>query len=207
MVDKTLLNQALCGRHGKVFAEKMARAHVAVAGLGGLGSNVAVMLVRMGIGHLHLIDYDRVDISNLNRQQYTVADIGRYKTEVLQKYLLQINPYVDIKADCLKLSAGNIVEVLARDEIVCEALDAPDAKAMLVNEVLTVFTDKKVVAASGMAGLGSANDVVTRKISDRLYICGDGRSDCSKMPLTAARVALCAAHQANIISRIILGLE
>lgn len=154
MIGKEQLNQALCGRHGQEFAEQMRQAHVAVAGLGGLGSNAAVMLVRMGIGHLHLIDYDRVEISNLHRQQYVLADIGRYKTEALQEYLVRINPYVQIKTDCLKMTAENIAAVIKDDEIVCEALDVPETKAMLVNCVLTRFTDKKVVAASGMAGLG-----------------------------------------------------
>lgn len=207
MTDISEFRTSLAGRHGAEFAVKMRQARVAVAGLGGLGSNIAIMLVRMGVERLHLIDYDRVELSNLNRQQYAFGDIGRYKAEVLQEQLLGINPYAAIKTDCLRLNAGNMAEVFAEDDIICEALDAAECKALLVDTLMTKYTDKKVVAASGMAGLGSANEIVTRKLNGRLYICGDGRSDCADMPLTAARAAVCAGHQAQTVCRLILGLE
>ncbi len=207
MTDISGFRTSLADRHGAEFAVRMRQARVAVAGLGGLGSNIAIMLVRMGVERLHLIDYDRVELSNLNRQQYAFGDIGRYKAEVLQEQLLGINPYAAIKTDCLRLNADNMAEVFAEDDIICEALDAAECKALLVDTLMTKYTDKKVVAASGMAGLGSANEIVTRKLNGRLYICGDGRSDCADMPLTAARAAVCAGHQAQTVCRLILGLE
>lgn len=202
-----MFSKMLEDRHGAEFVARMRKARVAVAGLGGLGSNVAVLLVRMGIYRLHLIDFDKVELSNLHRQQYRQRDIGCYKTQALSKYLLQINPFLRLKTDCLRLTEDNAASVLAEDEIICEALDAAEAKAMLISTILRKLPEKKIVAASGMAGIGSGNAIRTRKITGRLYLCGDEISDCENQSLTAARVALCAAHQAHIISRIILGLE
>ena len=74
--------------------ERFSSATVAICGLGGLGSNIAIALARAGIGRLILIDFDRVDITNLHRQQYKASQIGKYKTEALTENLLEIAPYI-----------------------------------------------------------------------------------------------------------------
>ena len=94
-----------------------------IAGLGGLGSNVAYSLARIGVGHLHLIDFDVVDITNLNRQQYFMEHIGMYKTDALKSLLLKINPYLDIRTDCVKVTEENLKELFADAQIVCEAFE------------------------------------------------------------------------------------
>lgn len=197
--------EALCRRHTEAVQRALNQAGVAVCGLGGLGSHIAVALARLGVGRLHLIDFDRVDLSNLNRQHYFIHHIGMHKTEALCGQLREINPYLNITADTVKITELNIREILNHDRIVCEAFDVPEAKAMLING-LAGCKDKIVVSASGMAGFGSSNGIVTRKITDRLYLCGDGHSaaspDCGLM---ASRVAVCAAHQANMVLRLILG--
>ena len=91
-LTKEEIRQALIERHTLPVQERLERARVAIAGLGGLGSNVAFFLARIGVGHLHLIDFDRVDITNLNRQQYFMRHIGMYKTDALREELEQINP-------------------------------------------------------------------------------------------------------------------
>lgn len=198
--------RALEERHGAELQKKFAAASVAVCGLGGLGSNIAIHLARAGVGSLHLIDFDRVDISNLNRQQYFPEQLGQFKTAALTDTLHRIAPYCDITADCVKLSEDNIPLFLTGEEIICEAFDRADQKAMLVNCVLEHFPQKYIVSGSGMAGLGSANDIKTRRITSHFYLCGDGTSDVSDgLGLISARVAVCAAHQANMILRIIAG--
>ena len=208
MVTRQELNDALAERHGGKLQEIFPRAGAAIAGLGGLGSNVAFNLARTGIGHLHLIDFDRVDITNLNRQQYFIHQIGMYKTEALKENLLKINPYLDIHTDCVKVEEGNVRELLAEDRYICEAFDKAENKAMLVNTVLEYFPEKYLVAASGMAGFGESNRIRTRKVTEHFYLCGDGTSDAEEgICLTAARAALCAAHQANLIVSLILENE
>lgn len=208
MVTREELKKALAERHGPETQEILARSGAAVAGLGGLGSNIAFSLARTGVGYLHLIDFDRVDITNLNRQQYFIHQIGMKKTEALKENLLQINPYLEIRTDFVKVEEGNIRELLEEDRYICEAFDKAENKAMLVNAVLEHFPEKYLAAASGMAGFGDSNRIRTRKITDHFYLCGDGTSDAEEgICLTAARAALCAAHQANIIISLMLENE
>lgn len=199
------IQAALIERHGEAIQKKLNQARVAIAGLGGLGSNTAFYLARIGVGHLHLLDFDKVDITNLNRQQYLMAHIGMEKTRALKEHLLQINPYLDIRTDCVRITEENLTELFAEDEIICEAFDVPECKAMLVNGILEHFPEKKLVAASGMAGYGKSNDIRTRKIMKNFYLCGDGVSSVEDgLGLMAPRVAVCAAHEANLIVELIL---
>ncbi len=181
---------------------------IGIAGLGGLGSHIAVFLARSGVRHLHLVDFDRVDAGNLKRQHYFLRDVGRLKTKALAEQLWQINPQLQITADCLRLNEANAAAVFAGDDIICEAVDAPQAKAMLVNSLLAAYADKIIIAASGLAGVGKSNAIKTRRIAENFYICGDGASgieSCGR--LAAPRAALCAAHQANLALALVLGME
>lgn len=207
LISKEELERELVNRCGSTAVEKLRATRVAVVGLGGLGSNIAILLARMGVGHLHLIDFDKVDVSNLHRQQYFLEQVGLYKPEALANTLRKINPYIDLELSCVKLDECNLFDLLKDETIICEALDNAETKALLVNGVLSNFTDKIIVAGSGMAGLDDGNLIQARRISKNLYLCGDGVSDCESESLYAARVALCAAHQAHLVQRIILGLE
>lgn len=198
--------KALEERHGKELQKKFASATVAVCGLGGLGSHIAFALARAGVGRLILIDFDRVEITNLNRQQYKADQIGFDKTEALKENLKEIAPYVQIKTYCEKLTEKNIPELLKEADIICEAFDDPECKAMLTDTVLSLMKEKYLVAASGMAGLGSGNIICTRKITDHFYLCGDGISEAADgLGLISSRVMLCAAHQAHMVLRILAG--
>ena len=199
-------NAALELRHGKNLQQKFANATVAVCGLGGLGSNISISLARAGIGRLILIDFDREDITNLHRQQYKAAQIGRLKTEALAENLREIAPYIKIDPITAKITDENLVGLLHDADIICEAFDNPVAKAMLCNGVLENLPDKFLIAASGMAGMGTPNSIKTRKITEHFYLCGDGTSDVAdNIGLAAPRVMLCAAHQAQTVLRIIAG--
>lgn len=197
---------ALERRHGKDLQRRFSSATVAVCGLGGLGSNIAIALARSGVGKLILIDDDRVDVTNLHRQQYKAAQIGRYKSDALAENLLEIAPYIQIEAVTARLSEENYAPLLRDADIICEAFDDPEAKAWLTNAVLETMPEKYLVAASGMAGMGPPNTIRTRRIAKRFYLCGDGLSDVSSAgSLVAPRVMLCAAHQAHTVLRILAG--
>jgi len=200
--------QALVQKQGEHITEKLAQATVAICGLGGLGSNVAINLARAGIKKLVLVDFDTVDVTNLQRQQYKASQVGMPKAVALVENLKEIAPYVELEAYNEKITDANIDKFVANADVVCEAFDNPEAKSMLVNEVLEKYPQKYLVAASGMAGSDSANSITTRKISKRFYLCGDGKSDVSEgLVLLAPRVQICAAHQALTIIRILSGLE
>ena len=197
-------NNALEERHGKELQQAFSSATVAVCGLGGLGSNIAIALARAGIGKLILIDFDRVDISNLHRQQYKASQIGMYKTDALADNLREIAPYIELEAHTERITEENAVTLLKDADIICEAFDDAECKAMLTNTVLSELPDKYLVAASGMAGMGVTNSIKTRRITSRFYLCGDETSEVSDdIGLVAPRVALCAAHQAHTVLRIL----
>ena len=198
------VKKALETRHGVEVQRKFANASVAVCGLGGLGSNIAISLARAGVGKLHLIDFDRVDLANLNRQQYLVSQIGMYKTEALQAQLLQIAPYCEVAVDTVRITENNARELLEDEDIICEAFDGAEEKAMLTNYVLEHFPEKYLVSGSGMAGFDSANSIKTRKVTSHFYLCGDEKSDVADgIGLVSSRVMVCAAHQAHMVLRIL----
>jgi sulfur carrier protein ThiS adenylyltransferase len=199
---------ALEMRQGAEAVRKLQAATVAVCGLGGLGSNIAISLARAGVGKLILVDFDCVDVTNLHRQQYKACQVGLPKSEALLENLKEIAPYTEYETHFEKVTAENVARLLANADVVCEAFDNAEAKAMLVNAVLETMPQKFLVAASGMAGFEGGNTIRTRRITDKFYLCGDGVSDVDGgIGLVAPRVMLCAAHQALTVVRLILGLE
>ena len=197
-------NNALEERHGKELQQAFSSATVAICGLGGLGSNIAISLARAGIGKLILIDFDCVDITNLHRQQYKASHIGMYKTDALADTLREIAPYIELETHIERITEDNAITLLKGADIICEAFDDAECKAMLTNTVLSELSDKYLVAASGMAGMGTTNSIKTRRITSRFYLCGDETSEVSDgIGLVAPRVALCAAHQAHTVLRIL----
>ena len=202
-----LKEEDLLKRNVKGISKKLKKTRVCILGLGGLGSNVAVLLARSGIGFLKLVDFDTVEASNLNRQQYRISHIGLKKTEAMKSIIKEINPFVETDILDIKVDRENIYSTVGDIEIVVEAFDRAETKAMTLEELLT-DKNKIVVSASGMAGLGSANEIVTRKIKDNFYLIGDNYSDYEEYSgIMSTRVMICAAHQANVVLRLILGEE
>jgi sulfur carrier protein ThiS adenylyltransferase len=198
----------LMARHTPFVHEKVKKCSVGIAGLGGLGSNIAISLARIGIGKLVLVDYDVVEPSNLNRQQYFIKHLGMKKTDALEEIIKECNPFVKIHKKDVFLYEGNMVNTFKDVDIIVEAFDNPISKALLVNTVLNKMKDKKIVAASGMAGYYSSNTIRTKKINDNFYLIGDGENEAKPgCGLMAPRVAIAANHQANIVLRIIMGEE
>ena len=200
-----LKEEDLLKRNVKGISKKLKKTRVCILGLGGLGSNVAILLARGGIGHLKLIDFDVVEASNLNRQQYRISHIGMKKTEAIKTIIKEINPFVEVETLDIKVDRQNIYSVVRDIEIVVEAFDRAETKAMAIEELLT-NKNKIVVSASGMSGLGSANEIITRKVRNNFYLIGDNYSDYEEyLGIMSTRVMLCAAHQANMVLRLILG--
>ena len=205
MIDKSELDRAFDERFAPEIKAKLQAARVAVAGLGGLGSNIAVMLARSGIGHLKLVNFDEVDVTNLNRQMYGISHLGQFKTDAIRDILADINPYLDVETVCETVTPQNAAAIFGEWPIVCEAFDRPENKAMLVRTLLAECPQTIVVSGVGMAGYSDANDIRTTHPMRRLYVCGDGQTEAGGMTgLMAPRVAVCAGHQANQVIQLIL---
>ena len=205
---KDELEAFLVARHTPNVYEKLKKASVGIAGAGGLGSNIALSLARIGVGNIKIVDFDIVEPSNLNRQQYYIKDIGEYKVNALKRNLREVNPFINVIAIIERLNKDNIKESFDDVDIIIEAFDNPECKAEISNVVLTEMRDKVLIASSGMASYYHSNDIITRRINNRFYICGDGVNEAKEgSGLMAPRVAICANHMANCALRIILGEE
>ncbi len=198
----------LLARHTPGVHQKIKTSTVGIAGLGGLGSAIAIALARIGVGKLILVDFDVVESSNLNRQQYFIHQIGMPKVEALQKNIAGINPYVKIQIYQEKLERNNIERIFQEAEVVVEAFDRAEEKAMLINAISEKMPDKYIVAASGVAGYGDNNEIKTIRFSSKVFIVGDQKTAAQPgVGLMAPRVGIAAHHQANTVLRILLGEE
>jgi len=202
------LEALMAARHTPGVHEKVKRAAVGIAGAGGLGSAIAIALARIGVGRLVIADFDVVEPSNLNRQQFFVDQIGLPKVEALRENLARINPYVTVTVHNLRLTAGNIPPLFAEVDVMVEAFDAADQKAMLAETFLGHCPGKPLVAASGLAGFAPSNTVTTRRAGRNFYLVGDGETAARPGEgLMAPRVGIAAHHQANAVLRLLLGEE
>jgi sulfur carrier protein ThiS adenylyltransferase len=198
----------MMARHTPGIHQKIKKSIVGIAGLGGLGSAIAIALARVGVGSLILVDFDLVEPSNLNRQQYFVHQIGMPKVEALPKNLALINPYVKVRTYQEKIDRNNAERIFKEAEVVVEAFDRAEEKAMLINTVSEKMPDKYIVAASGVAGYGENNEIKTVRFSSKIFIVGDQETAAQPgVGLMAPRVGIAAHHQANTVLRILLGEE
>jgi sulfur carrier protein ThiS adenylyltransferase len=186
--------------------EKVRRARVGVAGCGGLGSTVAIALARTGVGSLVLVDFDVVEPSNLNRQQYFVDQLGAYKVDALAENLARVNPYVRVERHRRRIGAADVPALFGGCDAVAECFDDPAAKAELAGAMRARLPAIPLVAVSGIAGHGPAERIRSRRIFGGSFLIGDGESAARPgLGLLAPRVTVAAGHQANVILRLLIG--
>lgn len=192
--------EELTARNSTLIKEKIKQAVIGIAGCGGLGSNAAIALARTGIKKLILADFDKIEPSNLNRQQFSIKDIGKYKTDALEEVIRKFNPFIEIEKHTLKLTLTNIHKVFSEPRIIIEAFDKVSEKSMIMKAFgKKQFQDKYLIAASGLAGFASSNLIKTTKLSDNIYLCGDNKTDnTEENGLMLPRVMIAAGHQANL---------
>lgn len=187
---------------------RLGEAKVGIIGLGGLGSNIAMMLVRSGVRSLVLADYDRVEASNLARQLYFPDQLGTLKTEALTETLMRIEPALDLTLVAERIRAEDIPLLFADVDVLLEAVDTAEGKAMIVETASDLLPDTPLVWVGGLAGCASANAIETQRIGETAWVVGDLEADIRDgLPLLASRVMVAAAHQAHIAIRILLGMR
>ncbi|MGA1819907.1 MAG: sulfur carrier protein ThiS adenylyltransferase ThiF [Thermoplasmatota archaeon] len=189
----------------KDLARRLSASSVGIAGAGGLGSNVAMALARSGVGHLLIVDFDRVERSNLNRQYYFVDQVGEYKVEALRENIERAVEGCHVELLNKKLEKGSMHEPFTEVDVVVEALDSASAKANLIEDVLNKLPGKPLVGASGVAGIGGGQRIVLERFGD-LYLVQDHEARSSEEDvLLSPKVGLFAHYQANIVLEILLG--
>jgi len=202
------MERTLAARHHPEIQRCFQKASVGIMGLGGLGSAVALSLVKIGIGHLILADYDVVVLSNIHRQHYFIDQIGQLKITALKKTLVRSNPFVAIKTLNVKLTEQSIPRLFSGVDVLVECFDNPAMKAAALRTVLQHLPNTGYIGSSGMAGYGSGNTIVSRRIKPGVYIVGDNTTEVGdNTPLFAPRVGIAAHHQANQVVRLLLGVD
>lgn len=176
---------------------------VGIAGCGGLGSNIAIQLARTGVTKMIIADYDSVELSNLNRQQFSLEHLGMLKTDALEAVIARINPDVIIRKHPIRVTRSNIRELFVDCDVVCEAMDDPVEKAKFLNGFLEIFPEKDIVCGIGMGGFGNMAAMTQRRLSEHITVCGDGCTG-SENGLTAPRVSVCASLMADAVFQYIL---
>ncbi len=208
-IDKNDFNAKFTSKNSPLISENIKQITIGIAGCGGLGSNAAIALVRAGIQNIVIVDYDKVEISNLNRQQFILEDVGNFKVDSLEKYLKSINPFITVVKYKTKLSKNNIYKIFENSRIVIEAFDTVASKSMLIKAFSDPrFKEKYLITGSGLAGYKSANVIKTKKVSKNIFVCGDNKTiPETSNGIMAPRVMITAGHQANTALRIIAGLK
>ncbi len=176
---------------------KLKKAHVGIAGCGGLGSNTAMMLVRAGISQFTLVDFDEVATSNLNRQFFFTSQIGKSKVESLAENLLAINPDLKLNIHQCRVTSDNLDELFSQCTFVVEAFDVPESKAMIAGKYLTSATP--FVCVSGIAGFGNSDRIKVREIGTKSWLIGDGTTGIDKAPPLAPAVLIAAGKEADVV--------
>jgi sulfur carrier protein ThiS adenylyltransferase len=200
------LENLMMARHTPGVHAVVKNSSVGIAGLGGLGSAIAIALARVGVGKLVLVDFDVVEPSNLNRQQYFIDQIGMYKVDAIKQNLQRINPYIDYDTQTVLLTAENVPKIFDSVDVLVEAFDAPNTKTMLLETFSRSYPEKQIVMASGLAGFEPSNTIITRKMGKTLTIVGDLVTEAKPgTGLMSPRVGVAAHHQANAVLRILLG--
>jgi sulfur carrier protein ThiS adenylyltransferase len=200
------LHALMAARHTPGVHDRVRRAAVGVAGLGGLGSAVAVALARLGVGRLVLADFDIVEPTNLNRQQYFIDQLGRLKTEALAENLARINPYVRLELHAVRLVPENVPAIFGGVDVLVEAFDRAEEKAMLLDAFAAARPDTPVVLASGLAGHGRCETLRVRRLGRNIYVVGDLESAAEPgRGLMAPRVGVAAHLQADVALQLLLG--
>ena len=198
------LRDSIFSRHDPKVLSVLQESVIGIAGAGGLGSNVALSLARAGVGRLIIADFDKIEPSNLNRQQYSVRQIGLRKATALRANLKNINPFCKCAAHNVKITPSNAGVIFGEADILIEAFDKAEEKSMLIRTWLALRPLRPVIAASGLAGYGNNGGLRTRRMGS-LYICGDGKSQCpAGISPMAPRVAIVANMQANLAVELLI---
>ena len=183
--------------------QKIRSVKIGIAGAGGLGSNCAMFLVRSGFCHFVIVDMDTVDASNLNRQNYFLDQVDHHKVDALAENLQRINPAVEVSVRNCRLSKENFDPVFEDCTILVEAFDKPDIKADFAEHF--AGKGKFLVTASGLAGFGTGNRIVTRQVRPDFYVVGDESNGIDTAPPLAPAVTIAAAKEADVVLGYVLG--
>ena len=191
--------------HDPEIARKLKEASVGIAGAGGLGSNIAMALARAGVGHLLIVDFDKVEESNLNRQYYFRDQIGEFKVEAIRENIEKAVTTCHVELFNGKLKKGSMHQPFEEVDIVVEALDTASTKAEFIEDVLSNLPGKPLVGASGVAGYGGSERIKLERFGDLYLVQDHDARPSDEDVLLSPKVGLFAHYQSNVVLELLMG--
>lgn len=198
---------------GKVGQQKLQESKVLIVGCGGLGSPIAVYLASSGVGKIHLVDFDKVDVTNLHRQVfYTLDDVGKYKSEVLASFLKARAPYTDVSFSKDPLTKSNVEQTIGGYDIIVDGTDSLPTKYLL-NDACVLY-GKPLVYGSlykfdgyvSCFNLQQEDGSFSANLRDAFPIMNTDTPNCEEAGTLNAIVGIVATAQVNEVLKIIAGI-
>lgn len=182
--------------------KKVQKHKIGIGGAGGLGSNIAIMLVRSGFNKFEIVDSDTIEPSNLNRQPFLINEVGNIKVNTLKTLLRNINPEIKVSTSCVRWYEEKSPYLFKDCTFIIEAFDHADEKQKFVE----YYQDKTnyIICASGMSGFDIQEQLKIQNVGN-IYIVGDQKSNVTNdTPPMAPRVTACAAIMAGLVLELTL---
>lgn len=180
------------------FLALIQKANVGIAGAGGLGSNIANALVRTGVINFVIADYDKVQMHNLNRQNYFPTQVGDYKALSTLCYIKAINSNANVDIYTERVTEENINTIFKKCDIVFEAFDDASCKKMMLENMYK--SEKILVFGSGLSGFSMEGEALfVREVKKNIHIVGFNNKEVDKEnPPFASKVIAVASVMANV---------
>lgn len=195
--------QIMIPQIGEKGQEKLKSAKVFIAGAGGLGSPVSIYLTAAGVGHLRLVDHDKVELTNLNRQvAHWTDDVGRKKVESAQEKLNKLNPNVTVETLNVTISEENALGLTAGFDLIVDAMDNLPTRYLLNKTAIEHGVPFVHGAVNGFAG--RAMTVIPGKTAC-LRCLYRGPVPESKFPVIGVTPAVIACIQATEVIKVLVG--
>ncbi|MDG1160810.1 MAG: HesA/MoeB/ThiF family protein [Flavobacteriaceae bacterium] len=198
---------------GEAGQQKLQEAKILVVGCGGLGSPISVYLASSGIGKLHLIDFDTVDISNLHRQVfYSLKDIGKLKSECLSNFIQQRSPFTEVSFSREAITKENAIELISEYDVIVDGTDSLPTKYLL-NDACVIL-EKPLVYGSlykfdgyvSIFNLKQEDGSFSANLRDAFPDMNTTTANCEEAGTLNAIVGMIATAQVNEVLKIITGI-
>tara|TARA_Y100001970_G_scaffold254843_1_gene330997 strand:- start:531 stop:1256 length:726 start_codon:yes stop_codon:yes gene_type:complete len=205
--------QIILNEVGPEGQEKLNNASVLVIGVGGLGSSVIQYLSAAGVGKIGIVDYDKVELSNLNRQLiYKESDLGKSKVEIAKNYISELNSSTEIEIFEMRINEKNLPNIIGDYDILADCTDSLESR-LSINDVCTRFKKKWVVSAVGgffgqIASFNSEDDDLNnlnKTYRDLMKHRAFEEDTCDNIGTIGSVVGAVGAMQATEIIKLIIG--
>ena len=205
--------QIILNEVGPEGQQKLKKASVLIIGIGGLGSSVIQYLNAAGVGKIGIVDYDKVELSNLNRQLiYKNSDIGKSKVDVAKNYISELNSSTKIEIFKMRIDEKNLSNIIGDYDILADCTDNLETR-LSINDVCTKFKKKSVVSAVGgffgqIASFDSKDDDLNnpnKTYRDLMKHQSFEEDSCDNVGTIGSVVGAIAAMQATEIIKLIIG--